>query len=107
MTHEMLDMKFEANDKSDNDNTDSESKLNKLIDKGMSAIEMLSYTNFEINMRRRECIKPDPNEDYQTSLFSSSVPVNNFLFGGDTSKRLEDIDKTNGAVKKAMVKPHG
>ena len=107
MLNEMLDLKSKANDESVNDSIDYESKLNQLIDKGMSAIEMLSYANFEINMRRRECIKPDLNEDYQTSLFSSSVPVNNFLFGGDTSKRLEDIDKTNRAVKKAMVKPHG
>ena len=41
------------------------------------------------------------NEEY-TSLFSASVPINEFLFGGDTSKRLEEIDKTNKEVKKAM-----
>ena len=29
------------------------------------------------------------------SLFSPSVPINQFLFGGDTSKRLEEIEKTN------------
>ena len=68
----------------------------------MEAIETMSFANYEINARRRECIKPDLNEDY-TSLFSASVPINQFLFGGDTSKRLEDIEKTNKVVRKAMV----
>ncbi|XP_022795758.1 uncharacterized protein LOC111334323 [Stylophora pistillata] len=52
MLNEMLDLKSKANDESVNDSIDYESKLNQLIDKGMSAIEMLSYANFEINMRR-------------------------------------------------------
>lgn len=111
MLNSMLEMKTKTNvDKtssSDEGNVEASTKIDKLIDKGMSAIEMLSHANYELNMRRRECIKPDLNEDYQTSLFSSSVPVNSFLFGGDTSKRLEDIDKTNRAVKKAMGKSNG
>ena len=37
------------------------------------------------------------------SLFSLPVPINQVLFGGDTSKRLEDIEKTNTVVLKAMV----
>ena len=68
----------------------------------MAAIETMSFANYEINARRRECIKPDLNDDYM-SLFSASVPINQFLFGGDTSKRLEDIEKTNKVVRKAMV----
>ena len=62
----------------------------------------LSFANYEVNARRRECIKPDLNDDYM-SLFSASVPINQFLFGGDTSKRLENIEKTNKVVRKAMV----
>ncbi|EDO37012.1 predicted protein [Nematostella vectensis] len=85
------------------DNSDIVIELDKLVEKGMSSIEMLSYANYELNCRRRECMKPDLNDDY-TSLFSSSVPINKFLFGGDTSKRLDDIDKTNKVVRKAMEK---
>ncbi|EDO30430.1 predicted protein [Nematostella vectensis] len=66
------------------DNSDIVIELDKLVEKGMSSIEMLSYANYELNCRRRECMKPDLNDDY-TSLFSSSVPINKFLFGGDTS----------------------
>jgi hypothetical protein len=76
--------------------------LDLLVQDGMYAIETMSFANYEVNARRRECIKPDLNDDY-TSLFSASVPINQFLFGGDTSKRLEDIDKTNKVVRKAMV----
>ena len=42
------------------------------------------------------------NEDYM-SLFSPSVPINQFPFGGDTSKGQEEIEKTNKVVRKAMV----
>jgi len=67
----------------------------------VSALEIMSFANYELNARRRECIKPDLNEEY-TSLFSASVPINEFLFGGDTYKPLEEIDKTNKVVKRAM-----
>ena len=72
------------------------------INDGVDAIETMSFSNYEINVRRRECIKPDLHEDYM-SLLSSSVPINKFLFGDETSKRLEDIEKTNKVVQKAMV----
>ena len=78
--------------------------IDNFIGDDMTAIETMSFPNYEINARCRECIKPDLNEDY-ISLFSASVPIidNQFLFSGDTSKRLEDIEKTNKVVRKAMV----
>ena len=85
------------------DNTDVlQKEIDGFVSDGMAAIETMSFANYEINARRRECIKPDLNDDYM-SLFSASVPINQFLFGGDTSKRLEDIEKTNKVVRKAMV----
>lgn len=81
---------------------DLQTELDTLINDGMEAIETMSFASYEVNARRRECIKPDLNEDYM-SLFSPSVPINQFLFGGDTSKRLEEIEKTNKVVRKAMV----
>ena len=76
--------------------------LDIFLNDDMGAIETMCFANYEINARHRECIKPDLNEDYM-SLFSSSVPINQFLFGGDSSKRLEDIEKTTEVVRKAMV----
>ena len=79
---------------------DLQTELDTLINDGMEAIETMSFASYEVNARRRECIKPDLNENYM-SLLSSSVPINQFLFGGDTSTRLEKIEKTNKVVRKA------
>ncbi len=70
------------------------------LKEGVSAIEMASYASYDINVRRREFIKPDIHSDYM-SLFSSTVPINAHLFGGDAAKRLDDIEKTNKAAAKA------
>ena len=74
--------------------------LFKLIDNGMSAIEMLSYANYEINLQRLEGIKPDQNED-DASLFSSSLPINNFLFGGDSKTLIKRIELSKKATGKS------
>ena len=74
--------------------------LFKLIDKGMSAIEMLSYANYEINLQRLEGIKPDQNED-DASLFSSSLPINNFLFGGDSKTLIKRIELSKKSTEKS------
>lgn len=82
-------------------NANSEDTLQKEIDTlikdGVNTLEVMSFANYEINARRREYIKPVLNEGY-TSLFSA-VPINQYVLGGDTSKRLEDIDKTNEVLK--------
>ena len=85
----------------DNPEDKRQGEIDTFIQEGVSALEIMSFANYELNARRRECIKADLNEEY-TSLFSASVPIYEFLFGGDTSKRLEEIDKTNKVVKKAM-----
>ena len=54
------------------------------------AIALIGAANFELNMRRREQIKPELNEDHK-NLCSSSVPFNDSLFGNDSalSKRSQ------------------
>ena len=66
----------------------------------MSAIEKLSYANYEINLQRLEGIKLDQNED-NTSLFSSSLPINNFLFGGDSKTLIKRIKLSKKATRKS------
>ncbi|KAK3108634.1 hypothetical protein FSP39_012171 [Pinctada imbricata] len=68
----------------------------------MKAVEMLSLSNYEINMKRRECLKKDIDSVNYLSLFSSAVPINQYLFGGDLGKKLDEIEKTNKAVNKVM-----
>ena len=66
----------------------------------MSAIEMLSYANYEINLQRLEGIKPDQNED-DASLFSSSLPIKNYLFGGDSKTLIKRIELSKKAIGKS------
>lgn len=37
------------------------------------------------------------------SLFSSEVPINQFLYEGELGKRLDEIEKTNKAVNRVMT----
>lgn len=56
------------------------------------AIALIAATNFELNMRSREQIKPELNNDNK-NLCSSSVPFTDSLFGNDhaLSKQLKDL----------------
>ena len=75
-----------------------------LVKSMVDSIDLLSYANLELNLRRRECLKSDIDSETYLPLFSSNVPVNKWLFGGDLSKRLDDIEKVNKAVNKVMNK---
>ena len=79
------------------------------------AIALIGAANFELNMRRREQIKPELNEDYK-HLCSSSVPFTNSLFGNDTdlSKQLKDLAEATKLNRKICHdskgyarRPHG
>lgn len=83
MLHKALNLKDKLPDltKSQDSNLqDLQTGLDTLINDGMEAIETISFASYEFNAGRRECIKPDLNEDYM-SLCSSPVPINQFLFG--------------------------
>ncbi|KAK3094134.1 hypothetical protein FSP39_024536 [Pinctada imbricata] len=82
--------------------SDKEVGKEDLVRELMKAVEMLSFSNYEINMRRRECLKSDIDSVNYLSLFSSAVPINQYLFGGDLGKKLDEIEKTNKAVNKVM-----
>ena len=62
-----------------------------LLKAGTDAIALLGTANFELNMRRRDNIKPELNVDYK-HLCSPTVPYTDLLFGDNTelSKQLKD-----------------
>ena len=61
---------------------------------------MLSYANDEINLQRLEGTELDQNED-NTSLFSSSLLINHFLFGGDSKTLIKRIELSKKATGKS------
>lgn len=79
-----------------------------LIRAATDAIALIGAANFELNMRRRENIKPELNEDYKHLCFSS-VPFTDFLFGNDAdlSKQLKDLVEVTKVSKKLNPKVEG
>ena len=71
-----------------------------LIRAATDAIALIGAANFELNMRRRDNIKPELIEDYK-HLCSSSVPFSEFLFGNDAdlSKQLKDLAEVSKVTK--------
>ena len=69
---------------------------------------LVGAANFELNMRRRDNIKPELNEDYK-HLCSSSLPFTEFLFGNDAdlSKPLKDLAEATKVSKKLNPKVDG
>ena len=59
---------------------------------------MLANANKEINMRRKEMIKPDLHDDYK-HLCSSSIEPTSFLFGDELPKQVKDFTEVNRVGK--------
>ena len=60
----------------------------------LDSVAIIVYANNELNLRRRELIKPDLNRQY-ASLCSTQVPVTGLLFGDNLSQQCKDIQETN------------
>ena len=70
-----------------------------LIQSLSDSIAMLANANKEINMRRKEMIKPDLHDDYK-HLCSSSIELTSFLFGDELPKQVKDLTEVNRVGKK-------
>ena len=72
---------------------------------GLDALSLLTHVNYELNMQRKQLMKPDIGKDY-ASLCSPHVPFTDMLFGDDLQKQLKDIGDVNKIGKKCP-KPSG
>ncbi|XP_071797702.1 uncharacterized protein [Asterias amurensis] len=71
-------------------NPDFKVEITKLLD----AVAIIGHANQELNVRRRDLIKPDLNKQF-SGLCSPHVPVTGFLFGDDLPQQCKDIQQTN------------
>ena len=55
--------------------------------------------NRELNIRRRELLRPDLNTQYG-ALCNASTPITTELFGDDVSKEIDEVSKANRLGKK-------
>ena len=72
-----------------------------LLKAGTDAIALFGAANYELNMRRRDSIKHELNDDYR-HLCSPTVPFTDFLFGDDVElfKQLKDLTEATKVGKK-------
>ena len=70
----------------------------------MDSVAMLRNTNWKLNMKRRELIKPELNPPY-TRLCKEDIAVSTKLFGDDLSKHLKDMSEAKKAGQQ-MQKPY-
>ena len=69
-----------------------ESKASKeVLTSCLDGLTLAMTANFEWNQRRREAIKPQFKAEFAEGLCTSTNPADEFLFGGDTSKRVKEI----------------
>lgn len=82
--------------------------LDAMLKWSLDSIALLGYATQEINNRRRELIKPDLNESYQ-SLCSKHVQTGAWLFGEESelAKKLKDLEDTNKLSKKLVKRGYG
>ena len=62
----------------------------------MDSAALLGNTNWKLNMKRRELIKPDLNPPY-TRLCKEEIKLFTKLFGEDLSKHLKDMSEAKTA----------
>ena len=72
------------------ESTDKKALVTNLLD----AVAIIGYAVTELNLRRRELIKPDLNSQF-ASLCSAQVPITGYLFGDNLSQQCKDIQETN------------
>ena len=61
----------------------------------LDGLTLAMTANYELNQRRRDSIKPQFKFEFAKGLCSSTNPADEFLFGGDTAKRVKEIAELN------------
>ena len=79
--------------------------LDKPTESQQDAFTCLANANFELNMLRREIIKPDMHAKF-APLCKPSVPVTEFLFGDDLSRNIRDLTEVHKATDQVMKMGH-
>ena len=64
------------------------------MDHLIHAVVLLMTANRELNLKRRDLLRPDLNKQYG-ALCNPSTPMSTFLFGDDLNKEVEELTKSN------------
>ena len=62
-----------------------------LLTSALDGLTLSLTANYEMNQRRRDAIRPQFKAEFAKGLCSATNLADEFLFGGDTSKRMKEI----------------
>ena len=84
----------------------SKSNVSEFFQLSLDSLTFMGHSINEVNMKRRELIKPDLNDQFK-QLCGSRTPVTKLLFGDDLLKSVNEISETNKVgVKVSSKQPH-
>ena len=72
----------------------------------LDGITLGMASNYELNLRRRDAMRRQFKSKFAKGLCSSTNPADEFLFGGDTAKRIKELNKSN-VCKAYPSRPQG
>ena len=81
----------------------SETDVSAFLQLSLDSLALLGHSINEVNLKRRELIKPDLNDQFK-QLCSSQTPVTKLLFGDDLPKSVKEISETNKVGVKVSSK---
>ena len=80
--------------------------FDELIDLCNDSLALMGHANYQLNMTRRDLIKPDMRHGY-THLCASSVPFTKWLFGDNVSKTAKEIEDCSKIAYKMQYSNRG
>ena len=87
-----------------NSKSASESDVCEFLQLSLDSLALMGHSINEVNIKRRELIKPDLNDQFK-QLCGSHTPVTKLLFGDDLPKSVKEISETNKVGVKVSSKP--
>jgi len=87
-----------------NSKSASESDVSEFLELSFDSLALMGHYINEVNIRRRELIKPDLNDEFK-QLCGSHMPVTKLVFGDDLPKSVKEISETNKVGVKLWSKP--
>lgn len=88
------------------DKSEADQSLTEVIDGCNDSLALLGHANYQINMTRRDLLRPELKREY-AHLCTRSLPVTKELFGDDiskTAKEIEDFAKIGHRMSGQMVR---
>ena len=82
----------------------SQSDVSEFLQLSLDSLALMGHSINEVNIKRRELIKPDLNDQFK-QLCGSHSPVTKLLFGDDLPKSVKEISETNKVGVKVSSKP--